>query len=654
MRPQCPPYAALLLLLVTTSATAHGCPDAQRETTTIAQVRRMAAGHKADGGGPVSICGQVTLRPGDLPDDPGNFYIQDATGGVSILAHSPERFAYGQWIFVRGRITSLSTDEPEVDAMDLHVAGPGRMPPPKRVSLRDLARGLHDGLHVSVVGTVSKLYTSPGRDDVVLEDAGQEAEAYVRRLRGAPVVLPEIVPIGSRVEIRGVVMPGAGAMVSRLRMRGSQDLLLLDRPAFMRTRTGRITAGATLLIVLLTAGWIWTLRRSVHSKTSEIRGLLARAEEASRLKSEFLANISHEIRTPLHGVIGLQEMALRESKDDGIRRYLELSNQASRHLLSLLNDVLDLAAVERGAIQVHEEAISPAGVMRDAAGMFSASAAAKSIAIEVEDLGLPGSVMGDRMRLTQVLANLINNAVKFTHQGKVRVAGRAGREGAGWRLAFEISDTGIGISAADLNRIFEEFRQADGSIRRQYGGSGLGLALSARLVALMGGTISVQSEPGAGSVFGFDVYCRPCACAGPPEASDRNGGQAGGQLRLLLVEDNPLNQMVAARLLERDGHTVDIAENGLAALAAFARSEYDAILMDIQMPGLDGISTAREIRSREPAGRRTPILALTAHTGSEDHHCCTEAGMDGFLSKPFNHEQLRDALCRVAAARRTA
>ncbi|MBE0659650.1 MAG: response regulator [Bryobacteraceae bacterium] len=654
MRRLRPVSVAILVLLGVSGSMAQDRSDAAHEMMTIAEVRQAAAGRKAGEGGHVCIRGQVTLRPGDLPDDPGNFYIQDATGGISILAVKPERYNYGQWIVVRGRITSLSTDEPEVAASELVVAGPGRMPPPKRVSLADLARGRHDGQHVSIVGVVAKLSASDVRDDVVLQDGDQNAEAYARRLRGAPVVLPDVAPIGSWVEIRGVAMPSASATVSRVRMRGPHDLLLLERPAFIITRAGRIVAGAALLVVLLAAGWIWTLRRSVHAKTSEIRGLLARAEEASRLKSEFLANISHEIRTPLHGVIGLQEMALRESRDDGIRRYLELSNQASRHLLSLLNDVLDLAAVERGAIQVHLEPMSPAGVMRDAAGMFSATASAKSLTIEVEDLGLPSRVMCDRMRLTQVIANLVNNAVKFTSQGKVRVTGRAGREGSGWRLAFEISDTGIGISPADLKRIFEEFRQADGSIRRQYGGSGLGLALSARLVTLMGGSISVQSEPGIGSIFNFDVLCAPCPGADDSEASSGDTGAAGRQLRVLLVEDNHLNQMVAARLLERDGHSVDIAENGLAALAAFARSEYDAILMDIQMPGMDGISTAREIRNREPAGRRTPIVALTAHTGGEDHICCAEAGMDGFLSKPFNHDQLRDALCRVAAPRRPA
>lgn len=642
-------YVAPVVILTAALGFADACPGQKTDLMEIAEVRRAASGQEALNR-PVVICGQVTIRPGDLPDDLGNFYIQDSTGGISILAHKPDHFNYGQWVRVKGRITSLSTDEPEVEASELALAGPGRMPPARRVSLADLAAGRADGWNVSVVGTVAKLSTSSVRDDVVLQDGDRTAEAYARRLRGAPALLPGLAPIGSRVEIMGVAMPAASAVVSRVRMRGPQDLLLLERPSFISSRAGRITAGAAAMIVLLAAGWIWTLRRSVRSKTSEIRGLLARAEEASRLKSEFLANISHEIRTPLHGVIGLQEMALRESRDGGVRRYLEMSNQASRHLLSLLNDVLDLAAVERGAIQVHSEPMSPARVMHDAAGMFSASASARSLVIEVEDLGLPALVMGDRMRLTQILANLVNNAVKFTEQGFVRVCGRACREGAGWRLNFEVADTGIGISPADQKRIFEEFRQADGSIRRQYGGSGLGLALSARLVALMGGGISVQSEPGVGSTFRFDVLCPAWAGAESEPAPLAENQSAARSLHLLLVEDNRLNQLVALRLLEGDGHSVEVAENGLAALSAFSRSRFDAILMDIQMPGLDGLSAAREIRRLELPGNRTPILAMTANSGAELQSSYSDAGMDGVLSKPFSPEQLREALARLAFA----
>lgn len=647
MRPRCPIYASSLVLLAVAGVSAQVCPAGGSVVSPIDQIRRQAAALRTSNR-PVAVCGQVTLRPGDLPDNPANFYIQDATGGLSILVPKAEKYDYGQWILVRGTITSLTTEEPELAASHHSLAGPGRMPAPKRVLLEDLARGRHDGLHVAVVGTVSKLYTSPVRDDIVLQDGGHEAEAYARRLRGAPVVLPDIVPIGSRVEIRGVAMPASSATMSRVRMRGPQDLLLLESPAFILTRAGQISAGVALLAALLVAAWIWSLRRSVHSKTAEIRGLLERAEEASRLKSEFLANVSHEIRTPLHGVIGLQDMALRESMDPGIRRYLELSNQASRHLLSLLNDVLDLAAVDRGAIQVHFEPVSPARVMRDAAGMFTASASSKSLKVVIEDLGLPTRVMGDGMRLTQVLANLVNNAVKFTERGSVRVSGGGRREGGGWRLNFEVADTGIGIQPADQKRIFEEFRQADGSIRRQYGGSGLGLALSARLVALMDGSISVESQPGRGSTFRFDILCPSCPGEGAGPPASGHGISAARQLRLLLVEDNRLNQIVALKLLERDGHSVEIAENGLAALAAFSRSDYDAILMDIQMPGLDGLSTAREIRKRESTGERIPILALTAHTGGDESGGYAEAGMDGVLSKPFSPDQLREALARVA------
>ena len=198
-----------------------------------------------------------------------------------------------------------------------------------------------------------------------------------------------------------------------------------------------------------------------------------------RLKSEFLANISHEIRTPLHGIIGLQQMVLEDPIPDRPRHFLQLANQASTHLLALLNDVLDLSAIDRGAVGVAEELMEPAQVMRDATEMFGAVASNKGLALEVRDLGLPATVRGDALRLKQVLMNLVSNAVKFTDEGSVTVTGWGTREGPAWRLFFEVSDTGIGIPVDQQAHIFEEFRQADGSIRRQYGGSGLGLALAA-------------------------------------------------------------------------------------------------------------------------------------------------------------------------------
>ncbi len=642
-------FLGFLVCLMADASTAAECPGATRQTTPIGDVRLGAArleARKAE----FIVCGQVTIRLGDLPDDPGNFYIQDATGGISVMVADPPKFLYGQWVRVSGHLHSLPTEEPEVHAQTWEVAGPGRMPPPRKVNLRDVASGKMDGWHVSVAGTVAKMSTSEVRDDLVLSDGRQTAEAYSRHSRGQPTLNPEITPIGSRVEVTGVAIPTSRASASRVRMRGSQDVLLIEKPPYFPTRAGKMAAGSFALFTLIGAAWIVALRRSVRRQTAEIRTLLERTQEASRLKSEFLANISHEIRTPLHGVIGLQQMVLEGQIPDRPRHYLQLANQASTHLLALLNDVLDLSAIERGAVVAAAELMAPAEVLRESSEMFGAVASNKKLALEVRDLGLPATVRGDALRLKQVLMNLVNNSIKFTSEGSVIVTGWGVKESSAWRLYVEVSDTGIGIPEDQQGHIFEAFRQADGSIRRQYGGSGLGLAIAARLVGIMGGTISVRSQPGQGSVFHFEILCGHAQPHEVGEELDKTGKAVGRHLRLLLVEDNRLNQIVATSLLEKDGHSVEVAENGLRALAAHSRSKYDAILMDVQMPEMDGLSATREIRNREVNVSRTPILALTAHSSSEDHQTCAEAGMDAVLSKPFSPEQLRDALSRIVPA----
>lgn len=638
-----------LVCILANVGAAGECPGAGDAVVAIAAVKRDAAGleaRKAE----VSICGQVTIRPGDLPDDVGTFYIQDSTGGISVVAESPTRFSYGQWVRVKGRIGTLSTKEVEVSARTWEVAGPGRMPFPKRVSLAEAASGSVDGWHVSVVGLVKKTSSNDVRNELVLSDGVHEAGAYSRRARGQPPLVAESLAIGARVEIRGVVIPTASATKSRVRIRGPQDVLLVARPPFITTRNGQMAAASVALFVLIGGVWILALRRAVRRQTAEIRQLLEKAQEASRLKSEFLANISHEIRTPLHGAIGLQQLVLEEPLPERPRHYLELANKASTHLLALLNDVLDLSAIDSGAVTVAEEPMAPAQVLCEANEIFGAVASSKNLTLEVRDLGLPSMVSGDALRVKQVLMNLVSNAIKFTDEGTVTVTGWGKKEGPAWRLCFEVSDTGVGIPEDQQMHIFEEFRQADGSIRRQYGGSGLGLALAARLAGIMGGTITVRSQPGKGSVFHVEILCGIARTQGTGEEPDESGKTMGRHLRLLLVEDNRLNQIVATRLLEKDGHSVELAENGLRALAAHSRSKYDAILMDVQMPEMDGISATREIRTREIDGSRTPILALTANSCSDDHQTYTEAGMDAVLSKPFSPDQLRDALARIVPA----
>lgn len=619
------------------------------ELAAIGEVRKAASGGMPSQA-KVRFCGQITIRPGDLPDDPDNFYIQDATGGVSVISKKPPKFSYGTWVLVEGKPRSLDTIEPEIEASKVSYAGPGRMPQPRIASAGEVRSGKLDGWHVSVTGRVVQLSTNEIRDDLVLSDGSGAAEAYCRRPRGTPVLVADLTPIGAHVEIRGVVLPTSSGVFSRIRFRNPQDVLLIAKPGLFETPKGRFAALMALFCVLAGTGWIVTLRRSVKRQTAEIRKLLDVAEEAARLKSEFVANMSHEIRTPLHAVIGLQQMALDEDSAERRRIYLEQANNASTHLLALLNNVLDLAALDRDAAAISQERMSPAQILLEAIGMFEVAAEARGLKLECVDGGLPEEVFGDPIRVKQILVNLLSNAVKFTSEGSITVRASAESEPDEWRLRFEVADTGIGIAGEHLQEIFEEFRQADGSVRRNFGGSGLGLALATRLVQMMGGKLEVESREGHGSTFRFDIRCGKICNHEALVADRRENVKDAAGLNLLLVEDNRLNQVVAIRLLEKDGHRVQVAENGLMALAAYAESRFDAILMDVQMPVMDGLSAVREIRRMEAPGAHVPILAMTAHTSGHDRRACEAAGMDGMLSKPFNADQLRMALQKLMAA----
>ncbi len=642
---------ALVACLPVASGAAPACPDPTAgQFAEIGEVRKAALGglHRP---AKVRVCGQVTIKPGDLPDDQGNFYIQDSTGGISVLAEKPPKFSYGEWVLVEGKAGVLGTIEPEIRATAVRFAGPGRMPPPRKVTPGEVTSGKVDGWHVSVTGKVVQLSTNDYRDDLVLSDGVAKVEAYSRRPRGSAALVAGLTPIGALVEIRGVVMPTSSAELSRVRYRDPQDVLLIEKPGLFETPKGRLAVTVVLLCAVAAIGWIVTLRRAVKRHTSEIQKLLDLAQEAARLKSEFVANMSHEIRTPLHAVIGLQQMALDEDSAERRRTYLEQANRASTHLLSLLNDVLDLAAIDKNATGISHERMSPAQVLREAAGMFEVTAEARGLKLDCLDQGLPAEVYGDPVRLKQILVNLLSNAVKFTSEGSITVRGSAESAGDAWRLHFEVTDTGIGIAEEHVPEIFEEFRQADGSVRRNYGGSGLGLALATRLVQMMGGKLEVESRQGSGSTFQFDIVCGK-AGADDSVSTDRGNDAVciTGSLRLLLVEDNRLNQLVAVRLLEKEGHRVEVAENGLIALDACRRGGFDAILMDVQMPVMDGLSAAREIRRIEARGSHVPILALTAHTSGPDRLSCLEAGMDGVLSKPFTADQLKTALQQLMSA----
>ena len=384
----------------------------------------------------------------------------------------------------------------------------------------------------------------------------------------------------------------------------------------------------------------------------EIERLLLEAQQASRSKSEFLANMSHEIRTPMNGVLGMTDLVLGTPLTEEQREYVETARLSAHSLLTLLNDVLDFSKIEAGRLDLNPMVFSLRQCASETVRMFRIAASEKKLGMEacVED-DVPDRIVGDPDRLRQVLLNLIGNAVKFTESGGVtlRVAVESATD-ASITLHFAVSDTGIGIPAGKQELIFEAFRQADGSTTRKYGGSGLGLAICSRLVELMNGSIRVESEPSRGSTFHFTAQfglARQMEEGGPTDGTSLQNMVAavgtmeatrtpGRMLNILLAEDNPVNQRVAMRLLEKRGHRVTVASTGRATLEAVERENFDLILMDVQMPDLDGIEATALIREREKkTGAYTPIVALTAYTMKGDRERCLAAGMDTYINKPI-------------------
>ncbi len=385
---------------------------------------------------------------------------------------------------------------------------------------------------------------------------------------------------------------------------------------------------------------------------AELRLSKEKAEVAARLKSEFLANMSHEIRTPMNGVMGMISMVLDRCTDAEQREQLMVAQNAAQSLVTILNDILDLSKLEAGKMIIEEIDFELGNLLREALKIFEITAKAKNLEFSLSfSADCPEWVQGDPVRLRQVLINLVGNAVKFTAAGAVRVS--VGRPCVDF-VRFQVYDTGIGIEPAKLNSIFDAFTQADGSHTRQFGGTGLGLTITRRLVTLMGGRLWAESEAGRGSSFFVELPLKsgtPAAAAEGPGAAVRQR-PAIPKLNVLVAEDNFINQKVFCGMLRRQGCTVTLAANGREAYERFQQESFDLILMDIQMPEIDGLAAARLIRHAEGGRglpRRIPIIALTAHASESHRDQCLAEGMDGVITKPVSMPSLLEGIAAVLA-----
>ncbi len=405
-------------------------------------------------------------------------------------------------------------------------------------------------------------------------------------------------------------------------------------------------AGSGLLAGLVVLPMFYlTLIRNLHQANARLSEEVERSQAAARAKTEFLANMSHELRTPMNGVIGVTELMRATPLTDVQKQYLEIIRRSAGSLLHIIDDVLELARIEEGKISLNPVALDLEAIIDDVYNLLQPGAEEKGLKIRViHPAQSPRSFIGDPTRIRQILINLVGNAIKFTERGHVDVAYRASRREDGRAdVSLRVADTGVGIAGDKLGHVFGKFERVEGRSGRA-GGSGLGLAISRHLARMMDGDIAVSSELGKGSVFTVTMALEPSDLPPAAEALCADTPRRSYDMNVLVVEDNPVNQLVIQGYLETLGLSVETAGDGRGALERIRKKSFDLVFMDVRLPGIDGLETTRQIRAEETGGRHVPIVALTANAFAEDRQACLEAGMDLHLRKPMQLEDLQGAI----------